>query len=181
MCSADESQLIRLLMQLLKAKKVIEIGKIHECVSLCLYKGYQGRQVFVYLQTLPRCLDKSQSKLRYKVQKKKNTNTYNNDNVLETTETAITNRIGANTGQTINNTFDRASLSMANQCGPYLVPQLASCLKVFNLYEEKKTMHNINEGYKLLYQSGLVLGRVVGWVQLVGYQYNRFFPVRYMY
>lgn len=40
MCSADESQLIRLLMQLLKAKKVIEIGKIHKCMSLCLYKGY---------------------------------------------------------------------------------------------------------------------------------------------
>ena len=71
--------------------------------------------LFVYLQTSPRCLDKSQSKLHYKVQKKNNnTNTYNNDNVLETTETAITNRIGANVGQRINNTFDRASLSMAN-------------------------------------------------------------------
>ena len=71
--------------------------------------------LFVYLQTSPRCLDKSQSKLHYKVQKKKNnTNTYNNDNVLETTETAITNRIGANVGQRINNTFDRASLSMVN-------------------------------------------------------------------
>ena len=41
MCSADESQLIRLLMRLLKAKKVIEIGKIHiKCMSLCLYKDY---------------------------------------------------------------------------------------------------------------------------------------------
>ena len=29
MCSADESQLMRLFMQLLKAKKVIEIGKIY--------------------------------------------------------------------------------------------------------------------------------------------------------
>ena len=47
-------------------------------------------------------------------EKENNTNTYNNDNVLETTETAITNRIGANVGQRINNTFDRASLSMAN-------------------------------------------------------------------
>ena len=45
-------------------------------------------------------------------EKENNTNTYNNDNVLETTETAITNRIGANVGQTINNT----------KCGPYLVP-----------------------------------------------------------
>ena len=75
MCSADESQLIRLLMQLLKAKKVIEIGKIHKCVSLCLYKGYQGVHqilyLFIYLQTSPRCLDESQSKLHYKVQKKK--------------------------------------------------------------------------------------------------------------
>ena len=46
-------------------------------------------------------------------EKENNTNTYNNDNVLETTETAITNRIGANVGQRINKTFDRASLSMA--------------------------------------------------------------------
>ena len=65
MCSSDESQLIRLLMQLLKAKKVIEIGKIHKCVSLCLYKGYQGVHqilyLFIYLQTSPRCLDESQS------------------------------------------------------------------------------------------------------------------------
>ena len=49
MCSADESQLIRLLMQLLKAKKVIEIGKINKCVSLCLYKGYQGVHQILYL------------------------------------------------------------------------------------------------------------------------------------
>ena len=49
MCSSDESQLIRLLMQLLKAKKVIEIGKIHKCVSLCLYKGYQGVHQILYL------------------------------------------------------------------------------------------------------------------------------------
>ena len=46
-------------------------------------------------------------------EKENNTNTYNNDNVLETTETAITNKIGANVGQRINKTFDRASLSMA--------------------------------------------------------------------
>ena len=75
---------------------------------------YTSNTLFVYLQTSPRCLDKSQSKLHYKVQEKKKTNTYNNDNVLETTEKAITNRIGADIGQRINNTFDRASLSMAN-------------------------------------------------------------------
>ena len=143
MCSSDESQLIRLLMQLLKAKKVIEIGKIHKCVSLCLYKGYQGIHQILYLFIYKLRQDawishRASSTTR---SRKKNTNTYNNDNVLETTEKAITNRIGADIGQRINNTFDRASLSMANQCGPYLVPQLASCLKVFNLYEEKKTMH----------------------------------------
>ena len=75
---------------------------------------YTSNTLFVYLQTSPRCLDKSQSKLHYKVQEKKNTNTYNNDNVLETTEKALTNRIGAGIGQRINNTFDRGSLSMAN-------------------------------------------------------------------
>lgn len=53
MCSADESQLIRLLMQLLKAKKVIEIGKIHKCMSLCfvqrLLKGiHQILYLFIY-------------------------------------------------------------------------------------------------------------------------------------
>ena len=41
MCSADESQLMRLFMQLLKAKKVIEIGKIHQGMNLCCYEGYQ--------------------------------------------------------------------------------------------------------------------------------------------
>ena len=38
MCSTDESQLMRLFMQLLKAKKVIEIGKIHQCMNLCCYE-----------------------------------------------------------------------------------------------------------------------------------------------
>ena len=38
MCSSDESQLIRLLMQLLKAKKVIEIGKIHQGMNLFCYE-----------------------------------------------------------------------------------------------------------------------------------------------
>ena len=70
MCSVDESQLMRLLIQLLKAKKVIEIGKIHECMNLCLYEGYQGIKILNYLQTLPRGLDKSQCKLHYKIQKK---------------------------------------------------------------------------------------------------------------
>ena len=41
MCSADESQLMRLFMQLLKAKKVIEIGKIHQGMNLCCCEGYQ--------------------------------------------------------------------------------------------------------------------------------------------
>ena len=41
MCSADESQLMRLFMQLLKAKKVIEIGKINQGMNLCCYEGYQ--------------------------------------------------------------------------------------------------------------------------------------------
>ena len=36
MCSADESQLMRLFMQLLKAKKVIEIGKIYITVWTCV-------------------------------------------------------------------------------------------------------------------------------------------------
>ena len=118
MCSSDESQLIRLLMQLLKAKKVIEIGKIHKCVSLCLYKGYQGVHqilyLFIYLFTnfakMPGWVTE-QAPLQGP-EKENNTNTYNNDNVLETTETAITNRIGANVGQRINNT----------KCGPYFVP-----------------------------------------------------------
>ena len=39
---------------------------------------------------------------------------YNNDNALETTETAITNRIGANIDKRINHTFDRANWSMAD-------------------------------------------------------------------
>ena len=38
MCSADESQLMRLFMQLLKAKKVIEIGKIHQGMNLFCYE-----------------------------------------------------------------------------------------------------------------------------------------------
>ena len=41
MCSPDESQLMRLFMQLLKAKKVIEIGKIYQYMNLCCYEGYQ--------------------------------------------------------------------------------------------------------------------------------------------
>ena len=118
MCSSDESQLIRLLMQLLKAKKVIEIGKINKCVSLCLYKGYQGvhqiRYLFIYKLRRDAWISHRASSTTRSRKKKNNTNTYNNDNVLETTETAITNRIGANVGQRINNTFDRASLSMVN-------------------------------------------------------------------
>ena len=49
MCSADESQLMRLFMQLLKAKKVIEIGKINQCMNLCCYEGYQECMQLVYL------------------------------------------------------------------------------------------------------------------------------------
>ena len=39
---------------------------------------------------------------------------YNNDNALETTETAITNRIGASIDKGINHTFDRANWSTAD-------------------------------------------------------------------
>ena len=46
-----------------------------------------------------------------------NTNTYNNDNALDTKETAITNRIEANIDKRINNTFNRASSSVADHCG----------------------------------------------------------------
>ena len=114
MCSADESQLIRLLMQLLKAKKVIEIGKMHRCISVWAKATKVSNTLFVYLQTLPRDLDKSQSKLHYKVQKKIILIHTIMKMYLETTETAITNRIGANIGQRINNTFDQVSLLMAD-------------------------------------------------------------------
>ena len=69
---------------------------------------------FIYLQTSPRGLDKSQSKLHYKIQKKIILIHTVMTMYLETTETAITNRIGANIGQRINNTFDQVSLSMAD-------------------------------------------------------------------
>ena len=78
---------------------------MYELVFVQRLLRYTSNTLFAYLQTSPRCLDKSQSKFHYMVQKKK-TNMYNNDNVLETTETAITNRIGANIGQRINNTLD---------------------------------------------------------------------------
>ena len=37
---------------------------------------------------------------------------------METTETAITNRVGANSGKRISKTFDRASWSMAHRSVP---------------------------------------------------------------
>ena len=74
--------------------------------------------LFVYLQdSSSRGLDnKITHRASSTTRSRKNNNayTYNNDNALETTETAITNRIGANIDKRINNTFDRESWSMAD-------------------------------------------------------------------
>ena len=84
------------------------------------YKIYLFIYLFIHLQTSPRDLEQSQSKPHYEVQKITknnnidNTNTNNNDSALvETIETEITNRIGANINERINNTFDGASWSVA--------------------------------------------------------------------
>ena len=60
---------------------------------------------------------------------------------LETTQTAITNRIGANIGQRINNTFDRASCQWLTILWTVLGTLVIILSKSFQSVLRKKTMH----------------------------------------